>query len=93
MKAGLGGRTDSRSKDDLEAGLAAITFLRKQVDLDSRLGSAASADCEAFNCLVDTKLSEAVRYSMWCEWASLSQLPVRFLPHCISTFRARLGFL
>lgn len=52
-----------------------------QVDLDARLPGAACADCEAFNCLVDTQLAEAVRYSTWCEWASLSQLPARTPRH------------
>jgi hypothetical protein len=83
MKSGLGGHTDSSCKDDMEAGLSAIKFLQKQVDLDGSLDRAASADCEAFNCFVDSRLADAVRYSLWCEWASLSQLPVRVQSHCI----------
>jgi Outer mitochondrial membrane transport complex protein len=76
MPHGLGGHA-GRSRDDLEAARAAIDFIRQDTDLDKRLSGAASAECAAFNCLVETKLAEAVRYSMWCEWASLSQLPVR----------------
>jgi hypothetical protein len=82
MKSGLGGHTDSSCKDDMEAGLSAIKFVQKQLDLDGSLDRAASADCEAFNCFVDSRLADAVRYSLWCEWASLSQLPVRDLSHC-----------
>ena len=78
MQHGLGGQV-ARSKDDFAAARAAIEFVQQDTDLDARLQSAASAECAAFCCLLDTKLSEALRYSMWCEWASLSQLAVRHL--------------
>ena len=79
MKQGLGGKTPG-SRDDLEAAQAAIDFLKRDTNLDGRLTGAAAAECVAFNCLIDTTLAEALRYSMWCEWASLTQLPVRPLP-------------
>lgn len=76
MKAGLGGGA-ARGVGDMEAAAGALAFLRTAVDLDGRLPPAAAAEAAAFGCLVSTRLAEAVRYSMWCEWASLGQLPVR----------------
>jgi hypothetical protein len=76
MKHGLGGHA-GKSRDDMEAATSAIAFLKQDTNLDGSLPGAQSAECDAFSCLVDAKLAEAVRFSMWCEWASLAQLPVR----------------
>lgn len=77
MRHGLGGHVPRRSANDLEAAAACLAFLKDDTDLDRRLPGAAAAECAAFSCLLDSRLAEAVRFSMWCEWASLSQLPVR----------------
>lgn len=84
MRHGLGGQVSRRSLNDLEAARSCLAFLKEDTDLDKRLTGAVAAECTAFNCLVDSKLSEAVRYSMWCEWASLSQLPVRIRTDCLA---------
>lgn len=78
MKHGLGGDTGA-ARDDLEAAQACIDFVKRDTNLDGWLPGATAAECVAFNCLLDTTLAEALRYSMWCEWASLAQLPVRSL--------------
>jgi Outer mitochondrial membrane transport complex protein len=78
-RQGVGGTCVDVS-DDVMAATAAIDFLKSIHNLDSWLSRTLSAECTAFTCLLETKLHPALRYSMWCEWHSLYQLPVRISP-------------
>ena len=72
---GVGGHNKDRY-DDLACASAAISFLCKKKDLDKELPASVAAESVAFCCLIDSRLSPAVRYSTWCEWNSVFQLPV-----------------
>lgn len=76
---GIAGQSDDRY-DDLAAASSVIEFLCTSRGLNSELPGHVCAESEAFTCLLDSHLSNAVRYSTWCEWSSLSQLPVRSIP-------------
>eukprot|EP00892_Ulva_mutabilis_P010019 jgi/Ulvmu1/738/UM010_0111.1 len=71
---GIGGHNKDRY-DDLACASAAISFLCKKKDLDKELPASMAAESVAFCCLIDSRLSPAVRYSTWCEWNSVFQLP------------------
>jgi hypothetical protein len=72
---GIAGQSNDRF-DDLAAASSVIKFLSKSKRLESELVEHVAAESQAFTCLLDLKLCSAVRYSTWCEWTSLSQLPV-----------------
>lgn len=83
---GIGGHNKDRY-DDLACASSAISFLCKKKDLDKELPASMAAESVAFCCLIDSRLSPAVRYSTWCEWNSVFQLPVR-APRCRATATA-----